>query len=100
MPFPPQPPQPFSKESVESISPGQTGCYGVFRYGYGPFGIDWIYVGKGDIRERLLEHLGGDNYCITICGPTHWVSATTPDFDQLEKELIRELMPKCNPRVA
>jgi hypothetical protein len=97
-PFPPQSPQPFTQASVESITPGQIGCYGVFRYALS--GIECLYVGKGVIRERLLEHLSGENSCIIMSGPTHWMAAITPDCDELEKQLILELAPKCNRRVA
>ena len=97
-PFPPQAPQPFTRASIESITPGQVGCYGIF--GYTQSGVECLYVGKGVLRERLLEHLSGENSCITRAGPTHWMAAITPDCDELEEQLILELAPKCNQRVA
>jgi len=84
----------FNRQSVEAIRPGQMGCYGLFR------GDTWVYVGKGDIRARLLAHLDGDNLCITRSGPTHWVDVVTPNMDAEEKRLILELTPLCNQRVG
>ena len=55
-----------------------------------------IYVGKGDIRERLLAHLNGDNPCILRSGATHWVGEVTNYADARERELIKELTPSCN----
>ena len=94
MPFPEQDPKPYNKARVENIKIGQKGCYGLHR------GDAWVYVGKGDIRDRLLDHLNGDNPCITREKPTHWVDVVTDDMDAREKALIRELGPICNERVG
>jgi hypothetical protein len=94
MAFPPQTPRPFTKANIEAISPGQGGCYGLYR------GNQWIYVGKGDIRDRLLRHLNGDNPCITRQAPTHWVDMVTRDMDNEEKRLILSLTPSCNQKVG
>lgn len=94
MPFPEQSPRAFTRAKVEALRPGQNGCYGLFRAN------EWIYVGKGDIRQRLLDHLNGDNSCITMRRPTFWVDAVTENYDELEKQLIRELSPSCNKRVG
>ena len=94
MAFPTQDPKPYNKGRVERITGGQEGCYGLYR------GDTWVYVGKGDIRGRLLDHLNGDNPCITKEKPTHWVDVVTGDMDAREKALIRELRPKCNERVG
>lgn len=94
MPFPQQVPRIFNKANVEALNPGQMGCYGLFRQG------QWIYVGKGDIRKRLLDHLNGDTPCINRSNPTHWVDVVTSNYDALEKSLIRELKPACNQRVG
>ena len=94
MPFPPQTPRALTKANVQLLTPGQVGCYGLFRKG------QWIYVGKGDIRDRLLAHLNGDNPCITRQGPTHWVGMVTVDCDAEEKRLIREFQPTCNQKVG
>lgn len=94
MPFPKQTATAFTKTNVEKITTGQMGCYGLFKEG------QWVYVGKGDIRERLLAHLNGDNACIARQKPTHWVDAVTKNMDAEEKALIRELSPSCNKRVG
>lgn len=94
MPFPKQEPQPFTKARIESLGADQMGCYGLFREGV------WIYVGKGDIRERLLKHFNGDNPCITKAKPTHWVDMMTPHMDDEEKKLTLEFTPICNKRVG
>ncbi len=94
MPFPQQPPRFFTRLDVQTLWPNQFGCYGIYRQGC------WIYVGKGDIRQRLLDHLNGDIPCIIRQQPTNWVSVVTPYYDDLEKRLINELQPVCNQRVG
>lgn len=94
MPFPNQTPRAFTKANVESLNPSQMGCYGLYRAN------SWVYIGKGDIRDRLLKHLNGDNPCITRQQPTHWVDMVTSDYDNQEKRLILELGPICNQRVG
>jgi len=95
MPFIQQTSREFSRQNVESVNPGQNGVYGLFRQGL------WIYVGKGDIRQRLLDHLNGDNPCITRQQPTHWVSEVLGvDPSNREKQLIVELAPTCNQKVG
>lgn len=95
MPFPKQNNRAFTRSDIESLAPGQIGVYGIFRSGA------WIYVGKGDIRERLLAHLRGDNPRINLEGPTHWVAEVVSGDPSLrEKQLILELGPVCNQRLG
>ena len=94
MPFPQQTPRAFSRSEIESLTVNQNGCYGLFRQGA------WIYVGKGDIRARLLAHLNGDNPAILRERPTHFVTVLTSDMDNREKQLILELNPICNKKVG
>jgi allophanate hydrolase subunit 1 len=94
MPFPNQAPRAFTKENILALNPGQMGCYGLYRPG------TWVYVGKGDIRQRLLDHFNGDNPCITRERPTHWVDVVCSDYDTREKQLTLELKPLCNQRVG
>jgi hypothetical protein len=94
MGFPPQTPVSFSRPSIETLPEGQIGCYGLYRPN------NWIYVGRGDIRARLLAHLDGDNPCITRQGPTHVVIEVAERAEEREKQLIRELRPLCNQRVG
>ena len=97
MPFVQQTPRLYTRENIEAINPGQLGVYGLFKEGV------WIYVGKGDIRKRLLDHLNGDNPCITRTQPTHWVDEVINSDPSLrEKQLITELSPRliCNERLG
>ena len=95
MPFVQQTPRLFSRQNIETLNPGQVGVYGLFTQG------SWVYVGKGDIRQRLLDHLNGDNPCITRQAPTHWVDEVTPrDPSVRERQLILEFQPACNLRVG
>jgi hypothetical protein len=95
MPFPQQNPRAFTKANIEAITPGQKGVYGIFR-NQGP----WIYVGSGDIRERLLAHFYGDNPDIIKAGPTHWVDEVTANNIAREKALIVECQPVANKKVG
>lgn len=95
MPFVQQTSRPFTHEDVLAISPGQNGVYGILKQG------SWIYVGKADLRERLLDHLNGDNPCILRETPTHWVGEVVQgDPSDREKQLILELDPVCNKRLG
>ncbi len=94
MPFPSQTPRVYNYTNVSALNRNQMGCYGLFKTGA------WIYVGKGDIRDRLLAHINGDNPCITRNAPTHWVDHVTPNYDAEEKSLIKELDPICNRRIG
>jgi hypothetical protein len=93
MPFA-HPSRPFTRTDVESLNPNQTGVYGLFR------ADAWVYVGRGDIRDRLLAHLNGDNSCITRERPTHWTAEVTSGDVAREKVLILELNPLCNRKVG
>ena len=95
MPFVQQTPRAFTRGSVEALNPNQVGVYGLYKPG------SWVYIGKGDIRQRLLDHLNGGNPCITRLQPTHWVDEVTPgDPSARERQLIAELQPLCNQRVG
>lgn len=94
MPFPEQTPEEFNSASVEALKPNQIGCYGLYRHDA------MVYIGKGNIKQRLRDHLIGDNPCITRENPTHWIAVITNDPDTREKELIQEYDPICNKRVG
>jgi len=95
MPFINQNPRPYTRDNIEALAPNQNGVYGIFN------DTHWIYVGKGDIRERMLAHFDGDNPCINNNFPTRWVAEKwTSDPSEREKELILELRPSCNRRVG
>jgi excinuclease UvrABC nuclease subunit len=94
MPFPAQTPNAFTRVGIENLSPNQTGCYGILS------GSTVIYVGKGDIRSRLLDHFNGGNTCISRSQPTNYVTVLTNDPDTTEKALIIEFKPACNHKVG
>ena len=94
MPFPQQNAKSFDKPSVEALPRDQKGCYGIWKAGA------WVYIGKGDIRQRLLDHLNGDNPCITRERPTYFYTYVTANLDVEEKQLIREFRPLCNDKVG
>jgi len=87
--------RPFNRLEIVSLNLNQNGVYGLFN------GSTCIYIGKGDIRERLLAHLNGDNPCITKSRPTHWTGEVLAgDPSNREKELIIELRPACNQKIG
>jgi hypothetical protein len=90
MPFPIQKARGFNRASVEALQWGRIGCYGLFVV------REWIYVGTGDIRARLLGHLNGDTPTITKARPTHWVYLVTSNAEAEAERLIVELRPTCN----
>lgn len=96
MPFVQQTPRAFTKANIEALNPNQYGVYGIFNQS------KWIYIGKGDIRTRLLAHLNGDKSCILRELPTHWVNEVCVDplMSNREKQLIIELNPSCNEKVG
>lgn len=93
MPFPQQ--NRLSFNQVGTLNPNQTGCYGIFRADGTP-----IYVGKGDLRARLMAHLNGDNPCIMRGQPSYVLTALANPPDEMEKHLIIEYQPICNQRVG
>ncbi len=94
MPFPSQDTRIFNRANIERLTPNQDGVYGLLKTGI------LIYIGKGDIRQRLLDHLNGDIPCITREHPTHWVDEVTSNMDERERQLILEFSPICNQRVG
>ena len=90
MPFPHEF-RPYTKVDIESLHPNQHGVYGIFRDNIA------VYIGSGDIRKRLLDHLNGDNVCIVREKPNQWAGAViSGDTTKREGELIREYNPICN----
>ena len=94
MPFPKQEFRPFTKEGIEWLATNQNGVYGIFR------SDAWIYVGRGDLRTRLLAAFNGENPRITRERPTHYVTLVTKDDVAQEKALIIELQPIANQKAG
>lgn len=90
-----QEPRKFCRADILNLNEGQIGVYGIFN------AQRWIYIGKGDIRTRMLAHLNGDNPSITAYGPTHFVGEVTASDPSIrEKQLIVFYNPVCNKRVG
>jgi hypothetical protein len=94
VPFNDRNPKPFNRSTIMLLAPSQTGVYGLFN------SVRPVYVGRGEIRQRLLDHLNGDNSCITRNNPTTWLYEVTWNDEAREKELILECQPSCNQRVG
>ena len=92
MPFNNDRPWLFERQAIESFTAGQTGVYAIYS------ARQWIYIGRGDIRQRLLDHLAGDNPDIATHAPTHFRAEVTDDSIKREQQLLREYMPACNPK--
>ncbi len=99
MPFAQQIPRQFTQVGIGAIHPTTRGVYGLFRDAGVPQREVWVYVGKGEIRNRLFDHLRGDNPCISRERPTHFLIETPLLTDARAQQLILELDPVCNRRV-
>lgn len=94
MPFENDKPWLFNRQAIESFESSQTGVYAIYN------AQKWIYIGRGDIRQRLLDHLGGDIPTINTNSPTHFRAEITGDSVNREKQLLREYAPACNPKLT
>ncbi len=92
MEFPAVTPHAFRRTTIEAYAPDLDGIYGLLKNG------SFVYIGKGRIRQKLLAHNAGDNRCIILQTPTHFVYSMPPtsQIDQVEKELIEHYDPPCN----
>ena len=91
MPFPAQDAKGFSRRDIMALQDGQMGVYGLYK------DEQWVYVGSGNIRARLVGHLNRDNNCIGFNAPNGLVIEVTDDHENRAKALIAELRPTCNP---
>ncbi len=83
--------RPYTTEDILSLKPNQNGVYGIFS------DTTAVYIGSGDIGERMLAHINGDNPCITKSTPNQWTGfLVSGDPTGEEGELIREYQPICN----
>jgi hypothetical protein len=94
VPFPQQESRPFTKAGIEWLAANQNGVYGILRSNA------WIYIGRGDLRIRLLAAFNGENQRITREAPTHYVTLVTSNDVAMEKALILELNPIANQKVG
>jgi excinuclease UvrABC nuclease subunit len=85
----------WSKSWIEFKAPNEQGVYWL-RDKEGKT----LFVGKGNVRERLLSHWYKENSTdLAIWGhdPATFRFELTNNPAQREAELIRELHPACNP---
>jgi hypothetical protein len=94
MPFDNDQPWVFNRQGIESFGSSQTGVYAIYN------AQEWIYIGRGDIRQRLLDHFNGDIPSIGTHAPTHFRAEVTADAIKREKQLLREYPPVCNPQIV
>lgn len=87
----------FNRNSILTNAPATSGVYAIFRFG------TWIYVGEtGDIQARLLEHLNGDNPCITQSNPDGFQFELVAANQRVARQdaWIPALNPACNQRLG
>lgn len=85
----------FAADAITTHAPAGSGVYGLYS------AQQWIYIGEShDIRSRLLQHLRGDNECITRLNPASFVFELAPVHQLVARQiaLIREFRPVCNQR--
>ena len=86
----------FERESIVLKAPESSGVYGLYS-------ALWIYIGESDnIRARLLEHLAGDNPCISRREPSGFAFEVVSPQDRCRRkeELIKKLEPACKGKVT
>lgn len=88
----------FDQTNIDvCVNSKKRGIYGLIS------GKNWIYIGRGVIKDRLLDHLNGDNDCITKAKPTAFFFKYIKDKKQeieQEKDFIEEIEPSCNKKVG
>ncbi len=93
MPFPGQPRRPFAAGEIERLPPGKRGVYGLFNE------EGCIFVGKGNLRERLLLHLKPgyteEARCVRNSAPAWFMIEETENFVVRHMGLVVEYRPKC-----
>ena len=94
MPFAAQDPKEYKRSGVMPLQDGDMGVYGLYN------ADQWVYVGSGNIRGRLIGHLNRDNNCIGFQNPTQFVFEITNEYEAREIALRAELSPHCNPQQA
>jgi hypothetical protein len=84
----------FTRTAVVLHAPDQSGVYALH------YQTTWVYVGESaNIRAQLLQHLNGDNACITVYPSLSFSFETVPEAVRAwrQDELVREFRPTCNP---
>ena len=84
---------PYNPASVRQNAPAASGVYGVFT------AHEWVYIGESqDLQARLLQHLNGDNPCISTSGSTAFSFELVPVHQRAARQaaLVLEFHPLCN----
>ena len=85
---------PYNFASILARAPAQGGVYALFKDGV------WIYIGEtGDIRSRLLQHLNGDDHCITTNAPAAFQFELVKANQRVARQhhlILAALKPVCN----
>ncbi|MCK6461231.1 MAG: hypothetical protein L6Q95_15215 [Planctomycetes bacterium] len=93
MPFPDQPRRPLTPDEIARVPEGKRGVYGLFS------DEGCVFVGKGNLRERLLAHLKPgyteEARCIRRSAPTWFLYEETENFVVRHMGLVVEYAPKC-----
>lgn len=91
--------RPFTKNDILSLNPNQYGVYAIFC---GSPSNSWVYIGRGDIRTRMLAHINGDIPEIFKYTPHKWAALIYAEAEQivLEKQMILKYQPLCNKKVG
>jgi hypothetical protein len=91
----------FDRNTIVEFVPQQSGVYAIYN------ATQWIYVGEGqDIQRRLLDHVNGNNPCITGKQPAGFQFEPSPAYQRVARQdaLITQLgtmMPAgCNQRLG
>lgn len=84
----------FNRTSVVLHAPEGSGVYVLYSK------TTWLYIGEGEnIRAQLLQHLDGDNACISVFPDLTFSYELIPSAMRAwrQDELVSELRPICNP---
>ncbi|PYN89024.1 MAG: hypothetical protein DMD87_07555 [Candidatus Rokuibacteriota bacterium] len=88
---------PFSMAAVVLNAPPESGVYALRS------GTTWVYIGEtGDVLAQLVQHLNGNNVCITMHADLSFSFELVPPIVRSWRldDLVRELRPVCNPPVG
>ncbi|HEV8441560.1 MAG TPA: GIY-YIG nuclease family protein [Methylomirabilota bacterium] len=83
----------YNPASVRRNAPAAAGIYGIFTR------REWIYIGESkDIQARLLQHLNGDNPCISGSEAASFNFELVPEIQRVARMngLVAEFDPVCN----
>ena len=91
--IPHEPAYAFEEQSILTYAPHEMGVYLIYRTG------KWIYVGHGDIQDRLIGHLRGVNPEILNEDPAWFMFEKCKSEEGAiarEKVLMFTYRPVCN----